>query len=254
MDFSLYMENAGATAGMRALFSYMTEPQGSYYLPMIFSNVLKKKKISFAGEEKHRWNNFLADYFVFRLFIARHVLKTYAAEYTPLLYAFRGISKLEENFPKFLQPDRFRKDSKILLSLSDADLSAYTPERIAGYHRFFEEISKKAELRFNEPDRVLKAITEEALTSLSRKNGVFLYAPVLWFFDRETKDYAAYLSSFFQGFIPVPDLSPEEMEKGKPSESRKKRKPNSFFSAGKAFPAVLLLTAIALACLFLAAQ
>lgn len=169
MDLSLYMENAGTTAGMRALFSYMTEPQGSYYLPMIFSNVLKKKKISFTEKEKHRWNNFLADYFVFRFFIARHVLKTYAAEYTPLLYAFRGISKQEEHFPEFLQPDRFRKDAKTLLSLSDADLSVYTPEYIAEYHRSFEEISKKAELCFNDPDRILKAITEEALPALARK-------------------------------------------------------------------------------------
>lgn len=251
MDLSLYMENAGTTAGMRALFSYMTEPQGSYYLPMIFSNVLKKKKISFTEKERHRWNNFLADYFVFRFFIARHVLKTYAAEYTPLLYAFRGISKQEEHFPEFLQPDRFRKDSKTLLSLSDADLSVYTPEYIAEYHRSFEEISKKAELCFNDPNRILKAITEEALPALARKNGVFLYAPVRWFFDRETKDYADYLSSFFRGFIPIPDLAPEEAERKTKSETRNGV---SVFASGKKIPAFCLLAVISLVCLFLAAR
>lgn len=252
MDLALYMENAGVTAGTRALFSYMTDPPGSYYLPMIFSNVLRKKHIRLTEEEKHRWNNFLADYFVFRFYTARHVLKTYARDYTPLLYAFRGLSKLEAHFPEFLDPSGFRRDERNFLTLSDADLSAYTAEQIEEYHSIFEDIARKAELRFTDPNRVMKAIAEEALYALAQKNKVPLYTPVFWFFHKETRDYADYLSSFFAGFIPAPDNVPADFSAS--PEEEQESDPDDFYTSAR-FPAAIALAAMsALAFALYAAQ
>lgn len=203
MDRIMYMKNAGITAGRRALFSYMTEPRGSYYLPMIFSNLLKKKKFTISKEDLPKWNHFLADYIVFRFYVARHVLKDFAKEYTALLQVFTGIRHIEEHFAELLSPpEGLDEPRKLLFSLTDEVKNEYTEEKFKETYEYFDEIAAKAEAKWDEKPKILKMLISEVLSYLCNKNKIPLYTPVFWFFHQETVLYADYLSSFYGGLIP----------------------------------------------------
>lgn len=203
MDRMMIMKNAGVTAARRALFSYMTEPRGSYYLPMIFSNLVRKKKFVFSEADKQKWNGFLADYIVFRFYIARHVLKDFAKDYTALLQVFTGIQHLERHFSELLSPpEGIDETRRPLFSLTEEIKERYTEPYIKECYEYFDEIAAKAEAKWDEKPKILKMIISEVLSYLCNKNKVPLYTPIFWFFDQETVLYADYLSSFFGGLIP----------------------------------------------------
>ena len=203
MEMKNYLVNMGITAAQRAFYSYMAKPQGSYGLHMIFRLFLKKKSIIMLDRERPHWCRFLADYAVFRLYIARFVLKDFARDYPPLLSLYSGFDQIDKNFPDFLEkeadPGRGVGDVSLL---PDHLEKLYGPEKIESLHDLFNRMAEKAERDMDSPDAALKSLTTEALSYLSGKNKVPLYTPVFWFFSKETLDYAQYLADFYTGLIP----------------------------------------------------
>ncbi len=89
MDHSQYLTSMGITLCRRALFSYTSQPQGSYGLHVIFRKFVKEKKILMHDRDRDNWCAFLSDYIVFRLYIAKYILKDYAKGCTPAPSYFR---------------------------------------------------------------------------------------------------------------------------------------------------------------------
>ena len=67
MDHSQYLTSMGITLCRRALFSYTSQPQGSYGLHVIFRKFVKEKKILMHDRDRDNWCAFLSDYIVFRI-------------------------------------------------------------------------------------------------------------------------------------------------------------------------------------------
>ncbi len=203
MDTETYLESMGITLCRRALFSYTAEPQGSFGLHVIFRKFATKKKIPLFEAEKEKWSTFLSDYIVFRLYIAKYVLKDYAKDYTMLLHLFQGIHKVEAHFPDFFKeesdPGRAVGDMSFLPE-NLAEL--YTRERMDAYYEVFNGLAQKLETKPLEKNRRLKELITAGLSELGKRNHVPLYSPVFYFFSQETALFAQYLSSFYQGLIP----------------------------------------------------
>lgn len=203
MDMVNYLENMGITVCQRAFFSYMAKPQGSYGLHMIFRLFLKKKRIIMLERDRASWCRFLADYAVFRLYIARYVLKDFARDYPPLLSIYTGFDKVEEDFPNFLKKEADPGRGVGDLSLLPDNLPYYySEEKIKAAHELFDHMADKAELKMDSPDAALKSFIEEALSYLCTKDKAPLYTPVFWFFSKETLAYAQYLAELYKGLIP----------------------------------------------------
>ena len=198
-----YLENTGITLSQRAFFSYTAKPQGSYGLHMIFRQFLKKKRIVMRDSDHEGWCRFLADYALFRLYIARFLLKDYARDYPPLLSIYAGFDRVNRNFPRFLQkeadPGRGVGDISLL---PDRMETFYSEEKTESLMNLFNTMEEKAEHSEANPHAVLKSLITQGLSFLSSRNKVPLYTPVFWFFSRETLDYARYLSDFYKGLIP----------------------------------------------------
>lgn len=203
MDHSQYLESMGITISQRALFSYTTQPQGSYGLHVIFNQFLKEKKIVQFDRDKDHWCTFLADYILFRLYMAKYILKDYAKDYTPLLQIFKGIHQVENHFPKFFReeadPGRGVGDSEFLPLHLDTD---YAPKAMEKYYDLFNGISTKMENKPLDRNRKLKGIITAGLSALAKKNKIPLYSPIFYFFSQETLLYSQYLSDFYKGLIP----------------------------------------------------
>ena len=203
MDRSQYLESMGITISQRALFSYTTQPQGSYGLHVIFNQFLKEKKIVQFDRDKDHWCTFLADYILFRLYMAKYILKDYAKDYTPLLQIFKGIHQVENHFPKFFReeadPGRGVGDSEFLPLHLDTD---YTPKAMEKYYDLFNGISTKMENKPLDRNRKLKGIITAGLSALAKKNKIPLYSPIFYFFSQETLLHSKYLSDFYKGLIP----------------------------------------------------
>lgn len=103
MDRRMYYRSAGLSAARRAFYSYTAQPRGSYGLPLIFLKMLKAQKVITFEEDKERWRSFLCDYIVFRLYIAKYVLKSYARDYSPLTELYSGFKDAEKDWPGFIR-------------------------------------------------------------------------------------------------------------------------------------------------------
>lgn len=103
MDRRMYYRSAGLSAARRAFYSYTAQPRGSYGLPLIFLKMLKAQKVITFEEDKERWRSFLCDYIVFRLYIAKYVLKSYARDYSPLTELYAGFKDAEKDWPGFIR-------------------------------------------------------------------------------------------------------------------------------------------------------
>lgn len=204
MDHDLYLKSMGNTVSQRAFFSYMAQPQGSYSLHMIFRQFLKQRRIVMQDRERAHWKSFLADYVLFRLYIARHVLKGYASDYAPLLHLYRGFDEVDENFPDLLMkeadPGRGVGDISLLPDNPEKD---YTREKIKNLQEKFDYMAGQSELKGKGRDETLKLLVTEGLSYLAQKDKVPLYTPIFWFFVKETLYYARYLSDFYKGLIPA---------------------------------------------------
>lgn len=107
MDRRMYYRSAGLSAARRAFYSYTAQPRGSYGLPLIFLKMLKAQKVITFEEDKERWRSFLCDYIVFRLYIAKYVLKSYARDYSPLTELYAGFKKCRKGLAR-VYPVLFR--------------------------------------------------------------------------------------------------------------------------------------------------
>ncbi|WP_288178068.1 hypothetical protein, partial [Dialister sp. CAG:357] len=103
MDRRMYYKSAGLSVARRAFYSYTAQPRGSYGLPLIFLKMLKAQKVITFEEDKERWRSFLCDYIVFRLYIAKYVLKSYARDYSPLTELYAGFKNAEKDWPGFIR-------------------------------------------------------------------------------------------------------------------------------------------------------
>ncbi len=204
MNTEAYLESMGITLCRRALFSYTTEPQGSFGLHVIFRRFTKAKKITLFEGEKEAWSIFLADYIVFRLYVAKYVLKDYAKDYSPLLHIFKGIHKVEAHFPEFFQEESDPGRAVGDMSFLPEHLGElYSTERMESYYEIFNGIATKLEMKPLDQNRKLKELITAGLSELAKRNRIPLYSPVFYFFSRETALYAQYLSSFYKGLIPA---------------------------------------------------
>ncbi len=203
MDTNEYLESMGITLCRRALFSYTAEPQGSFGLHVIFRQFTAKKKINISQGERENWSAFLADYIVFRLYIAKYVLRDYAKDYSPLLFVFQGIQKVEAHFPDFFQEESDPGRAVGDVSLLPDDLpSRYGPEAMEMFQEAFTTLADKLETKTLDQNHKLKELITGGLSILAKRNRVPLYSAVFWFFSKETALYAQYLSSFYKGLIP----------------------------------------------------
>ena len=203
MDHSQYLTSMGITLCRRALFSYTSQPQGSYGLHVIFRKFVKEKKILMHDRDRDNWCAFLSDYIVFRLYIAKYILKDYAKDYTPLLHIFEGIHQIEDAFPAFFReeadPGRAVGDQSFLPP--DLD-TRYRAEAMDHFYNIFNAVSTQMEEKPLERNQRLKSIITSCLTILSEKNHVPLYTPIFYFFSQETLRYAQFLADFCKGLIP----------------------------------------------------
>ena len=203
MDHSQYLTSMGITLCRRALFSYTSQPQGSYGLHVIFRKFVKEKKILMHDRDRDHWCDFLSDYIVFRLYIAKYILKDYAKDYTPLLHMFEGIHQIEDTFPAFFReeadPGRAVGDQSFLPTDLDA---RYQAEEMNHFYDIFNAVSTQMEEKPLERNQRLKSIITSCLTILSEKNHVPLYTPIFYFFSQETLRYAQFLADFYKGLIP----------------------------------------------------
>ena len=206
MDHSQYLTSMGITLCRRALFSYTSQPQGSYGLHVIFRKFVKEKKILMHDRDRDNWCAFLSDYIVFRLYIAKYILKDYAKDYTPLLHIFEGIHQIEDAFPAFFReeadPGRAVGDQSFLPP--DLD-TRYRAEEMDHFYNIFNAVSTQMEEKPLERNQRLKSIITSCLTILSEKNHVPLYTPIFYFFSQETLRYAQFLADFCKGLIPDGD-------------------------------------------------
>lgn len=207
------MENNFITTGkallQRAFFSYSVTPQGSYSMLTIFRQLIRKKRIPLGEKDPENWRRFLSDYMVFRLYVARFVLKSYARLYPPLLAMYKGFDDIEKHFPPFLQAEGDPSKKKEDLSLLPSDSAhLYTEKAMETYYETFNRMALKAEKKYDDEGHALKSFTSEALSYLSRKNKVPLYTPIFYFFSTETMAYARYLSESYEKSIP-PSFSEE---------------------------------------------
>ena len=142
-------------------------------------------------------------YIVFRLYIAKYILKDYAKDYTPLLHIFEGIHQIEDAFPAFFReeadPGRAVGDQSFLPP--DLD-TRYRAEEMDHFYNIFNAVSTKMEEKPLERNQRLKSIITSCLTILSEKNHVPLYTPIFYFFSQETIRYAQFLADFCKGLIP----------------------------------------------------
>ncbi len=204
MDQDFYLKSMGNTASQRAFFSYMAQPQGSYSLHMIFRQFLKQRRIVMHPREQAHWKTFLADYVLFRLYVARHVLKGYAGDYAPLLHLYRGFDEVDENFPDLLikEADPGRGVGDISL-LPDNPETEYSLEKIRALQEKFTYMADRAEQKSSDSEEALQTFITEGVSYLAQKDKVPLYTPIFWFFAKETLYYARYLDVFYKGLIPA---------------------------------------------------
>jgi hypothetical protein len=66
----------------------------------------------------------------------------------------------------------------------------------------FDSISRRYEEREDTPERVMKCIVDECLSTIAIRNEISLSAPSFWFFTREMNGYIRYLNRFYSGLIP----------------------------------------------------
>ncbi len=202
MDRRMYYRSAGLSAARRAFYSYTAQPRGSYGLPLIFLKMLKAQKVITFEEDKERWRSFLCDYIVFRLYIAKYVLKSYARDYSPLTELYSGFKDAEKDWPGFIRSSSDPGWEAAGISFLPKDLSSYTEKEMDNHHEFFDRIAKEAEAKTQNGGHALKGLVSESLTAISKKNHLPLLTPVFWFFEKETAAYAQYLSSYYRGLIP----------------------------------------------------
>lgn len=202
MDRRMYYRSAGLSAARRAFYSYTAQPRGSYGLPLIFLKMLKAQKVITFEEDKERWRSFLCDYIVFRLYIAKYVLKSYARDYSPLTELYAGFKNAEKDWPGFIRSSSDPGWEAAGISFLPKDLSSYTEKEMDNHHEFFDRIAKEAEAKTQDGGHALKGLVSESLTAISKKNHLPLLTPVFWFFEKETAAYAQYLSSYYRGLIP----------------------------------------------------
>ena len=203
MDRRMYYRSAGLSAARRAFYSYTAQPRGSYGLPLIFLKMLKAQKVITFEEDKERWRSFLCDYIVFRLYIAKYVLKSYARDYSPLTELYAGFKDAEKDWPGFIRSSSDPGWEAAGISFPPKDLSSYTEKEMDNHHEFFDRIAKEAEAKTQDGGHALKGLVSESLTAISKKNHLPLLTPVFWFFEKETAAYAQYLSSYYRGLIPI---------------------------------------------------
>lgn len=252
MDQDLYLKSMGNTASQRAFFSYMAQPQGSYSLHMIFRQFLKQKRIVMQPREQAHWKIFLADYVVFRLYIARYVLKEFAGDYTPLLHLYQGFDEVDEHFPELLirEADPGRGVGDISL-LPEEPEKLYPPEKIRILQEKFTYIAEQSGLKGKGRDDILKHLVTEGLSYLAQKDKVPLYTPIFWFFAKETLYYARYLTVFYKGLIPASHYETVHARPVRPSEEEEEYDEDPFYKSYR-LPAMIFLFLAGLICVVLA--
>ena len=111
-----------------ALFSYTTEPEGSYSIHRVFIRFLEVNRMDMGQAEKPKAAAFLTDYILLRIYVAKYVLAGYAETYAPLLDLFRGFEKWKRNSPCLWngkqRPAMARNESFCRLICGDAMMSA----------------------------------------------------------------------------------------------------------------------------------
>lgn len=253
MDHELYLKSMGNTVSQRAFFSYMAQPQGSYSLHMIFREFLKQRRIVMLDRERSHWKSFLADYVLFRLYIARHVLKDYASDYAPLLNLYQGFDEVDEHFPDLLirEADPGRGVGDISL-LPDNPETEYSLEKIRALQEKFEYMAARAEEKAESRDDTLRLLVTEGLSYLAAKDKVPLYTPIFWFFVKETLYYGRYLTDFYKGLIPASHYETVHARPPRPEEDEEEEYEEDPFYKSYRLPAMIFLFLAGLICVVLA--
>lgn len=202
MERKEYMESMGVRAARRAFFSYTTEPEGSYSIHRVFIRFLEVNHIDVKQADEPKAIQFLTDYILLRIYVAKYVLAGYAKTYAPLLHLFRGFEKVEKKFSIFMERETAPGHGAEREFLPPDLRKRYDD---TGLHRtieLFDIIAKRYEERRETPERIMKCMVDECLSTIAIRNEISLSAPSFWFFTEEMNGYIRYLNRFYSGLIP----------------------------------------------------
>ena len=197
-----YLESMGVRAARRAFFSYTTEPEGSYSIHRVFIRFLEVNRMDMGQAEKPKAAAFLTDYILLRIYVAKYVLAGYAETYAPLLDLFCGFEKVEKKFSLFMERETAPSHGAERKFLPPDLRRRYDERGMRKTIELFDSISRRYEEREDTPERVMKCIVDECLSTIAIRNEISLSAPSFWFFTREMNGYIRYLNRFYSGLIP----------------------------------------------------
>lgn len=192
----------GVRAARRAFFFYTTEPEGSYSIHRVFIRFLEVNRMDMGQAEKPKAAAFLTDYILLRIYVAKYVLAGYAETYAPLLDLFRGFEKVEKKFSLFMERETAPGHGAERKFLPPDLRRRYDERGMRKTIELFDSISRRYEEREDTPERVMKCIVDECLSTIAIRNEISLSAPSFWFFTREMNGYIRYLNRFYSGLIP----------------------------------------------------
>ena len=192
-----YLESMGVRAARRAFFSYTTEPEGSYSIHRVFIRFLEVNRMDMGQAEKPKAAAFLTDYILLRIYVAKYVLAGYAETYAPLLDLFRGFEKVEKKFSLFMERETAPGHGAERKFLPPDLRRRYDERGMRKTIELFDSISRRYEEREDTPERVMKCIVDECLSTIAIRNEISLSAPSFWFFTREMNGYIRYLNRFY---------------------------------------------------------
>lgn len=202
MERKEYLESMGVRAARRAFFSYTTEPEGSYSIHRVFIRFLEVNRMDMGQAEKPKAAAFLTDYILLRIYVAKYVLAGYAETYAPLLDLFCGFEKVEKKFSLFMERETAPGHGAERKFLPPDLQRRYDERGMRKTIELFDSILRRYEEREDTPERVMKCIVDECLSTIAIRNEISLSAPSFWLFTREMNGYIRYLNRFYSGLIP----------------------------------------------------
>lgn len=178
----------GVRAARRAFFSYTTEPEGSYSIHRVFIRFLEVNRMDMDQAEKPKAAAFLTDYILLRIYVAKYVLAGYAETYAPLLDLFRGFEKVEKKFSLFMERETAPGHGAERKFLPPDLRKRYDERGMRKTIELFDNIAGRYEEREDTPERVMKCIVDECLSTIAIRNEIiFIGAVLLVFYQRNER-------------------------------------------------------------------
>ena len=199
-DHAVKMKTIARYLADKAFYSYASEPGGSYAVERQAAAILKKAMDHQLREDRHLTHHFLMEYLIFRLFLARYILKDYAQKYDGLLPIFGEFFRMECNLLNMVRSHAAAEDS--LFGPLPDDWKRYTLFHIGKAYDRYEKIARKHEREEKDPRRAFLSAVRESLGAIREETDMALYPELFHFFMEESAGYADFLHKIYQQLLP----------------------------------------------------